>query len=124
MVEYSPADELLIEEKWQELVEACRTAKVCRREDDWQFVKRAFFLAKEAHKGVRRRSGEPYVIHPIEVALIAVREIGLGKKSVVAALLHDVVEDTEYTVEDISRIFRSAIKVNKSNTGSFIQIEG
>ena len=109
MVEYSPADELLIEEKWQELVEACRTAKVCRREDDWQFVKRAFFLAKEAHKGVRRRSGEPYVIHPIEVALIAVREIGLGKKSVVAALLHDVVEDTEYTVEDISRIFTPKI---------------
>ena len=72
-------------------------------------VKRAFFLAKEAHKGVRRRSGEPYVIHPIEVALIAVREIGLGKKSVVAALLHDVVEDTEYTVEDISRIFTPKI---------------
>ena len=109
MVEYSPADEMLIEEKWQELVVACRTAKVCRREDDWQFVKRAFFLAKEAHKGVRRRSGEPYVIHPIEVALIAVREIGLGKKSVVAALLHDVVEDTEYTVEDISRIFTPKI---------------
>ena len=105
MVEYSPADEILIDEKWRELEEACRRAKVCRREDDWQFVRRAFFLAKEAHKGVRRRSGEPYIIHPIEVALIAVREIGLGKKSVVAALLHDVVEDTEYTLEDISRIF-------------------
>ena len=109
MVEYSPADEILIEEKWQELEEACRKAKVFRREDDWQFVRRAFFLAKEAHKGVRRRSGEPYVIHPIEVALIAVREIGLGKKSVVAALLHDVVEDTEYTLEDISRIFSPKI---------------
>ena len=109
MVEYSPADELLIDEKWRELEEACRRAKVCRREDDWQFVRRAFFLAKEAHKGVRRRSGEPYVIHPIEVALIAVREIGLGKKSVVAALLHDVVEDTEYTLEDISRIFSPKI---------------
>ncbi|MBO5820975.1 MAG: bifunctional (p)ppGpp synthetase/guanosine-3',5'-bis(diphosphate) 3'-pyrophosphohydrolase [Alistipes sp.] len=105
MVEYSPADEILIDEKWRELEEACRRAKVCRREDDWQFVRRAFFLAKEAHKGVRRRSGEPYIIHPIEVALIAVREIGLGKKSVVAVLLHDVVEDTEYTLEDISRIF-------------------
>ena len=109
MFEYSPADELLIEEKWRELEEACRKAKVCRREDDWQFIKRAFFLAKEAHKGVRRRSGEPYVIHPIEVALIAVREIGLGKKSIVAALLHDVVEDTEYTLEDISRIFTPKI---------------
>ena len=100
MVEYSPADEILIDEKWRELEEACRRAKVCRREDDWQFVRRAFFLAKEAHKGVRRRSGEPYIIHPIEVALIAVREIGLGKKSV---------EDTEYTLEDISRIFGAKI---------------
>ena len=99
----------MIEAKWQELVEACHKAKVFRREDDFQFVRRAFFLAKEAHKGVRRRSGEPYIIHPIEVALIAVREIGLGKKSVVAALLHDVVEDTEYTVEDISRIFSPKI---------------
>ena len=108
-MEYSPQDEILIEEKWQELVEACRKNKVCRKESDWDFVRRAYFLAKEAHKGVRRRSGEPYVIHPIEVALIAVREIGLGKKSVVAALLHDVVEDTEYTIEDIERIFSPKI---------------
>ena len=108
-MEYTQADELLIAQKWEELEDACRKAKVCRRDDDWQFVRRAFFLAKEAHKGVRRRSGEPYVIHPIEVALIAVREIGLGKKSVVAALLHDVVEDTEYTLEDIERIFSPKI---------------
>ena len=108
-MKYTPEDEILIEEKWQELQDECRKAKVCKREDDWLFVKRAFLLAKEAHKGVRRRSGEPYIIHPIEVAIIAVREIGLGKKSVVAALLHDVVEDTEYTVEDISRIFTPKI---------------
>ncbi len=108
-MKYTPEDEILIEEKWQELQDECRKAKVCKREDDWQFVKRAFLLAKEAHKGVRRRSGEPYIIHPIEVAIICVREIGLGKKSVVAALLHDVVEDTEYTVEDISRIFTPKI---------------
>ena len=108
-MEYSPQDEILIAEKWQELQDACSKHKVCRREGDWDFIKRAFFLAKEAHKGVRRRSGEPYIIHPIEVALIAVREIGLGKKSVVAALLHDVVEDTEYTVEDIERIFSPKI---------------
>ena len=99
----------MIAEKWQELQDACNKYKVCRREGDWDFINRAFFLAKEAHKGVRRRSGEPYIIHPIEVALIAVREIGLGKKSVVAALLHDVVEDTEYTVEDIERIFSPKI---------------
>ena len=108
-MEYSPQDEILIAEKWQELQDDCNEHKVCRREGDWDFIKRAFFLAKEAHKGVRRRSGEPYIIHPIEVALIAVREIGLGKKSVVAALLHDVVEDTEYTVEDIERIFSPKI---------------
>ena len=108
-MKYTPEDEILIEEKWQELQDECRKAKVCRREDDWQFVKRAFLLAKEAHTGVRRRSGDPYIIHPIEVAIIAVKEIGLGKKSVVAALLHDVVEDTEYTVEDISRIFSPKI---------------
>ena len=108
-MEYTPQDEILIEEKWQELVDACRANKVCRKESDWEFVRRAFFLAKEAHKGVRRRSGEPYIIHPIEVALIAVREIGLGKKSVVAALLHDVVEDTDYTIEDIERIFTPKI---------------
>ena len=99
----------MIAQKWQELQDACNEHKVCRREGDWDFIKRAFFLAKEAHKGVRRRSGEPYIIHPIEVALIAVREIGLGKKSVVAALLHDVVEDTEYTVEDIERLFSPKI---------------
>ena len=108
-MKYTPEDEILIEEKWQELQDECRKAKVCKRNDDWLFVKRAFLLAKEAHKGVRRRSGEPYIIHPIEVAIICVREIGLGKKSVVAALLHDVVEDTEYTVEDISRIFTPKI---------------
>ena len=108
-MEYSPQDEILIAEKWQELQDACNKHKVCRREGDWDFIKRAFFLAKEAHKGVRRRSGEPYIIHPIEVALITVREIGLGKKSVVAALLHDVVEDTDYTVEDIERIFSPKI---------------
>ena len=108
-MEYTPQDEILIEEKWQELQEACREANIFRRDGDREFIKRAFFLAKEAHKGVRRRSGEPYVIHPLEVALIAVREIGLGKKSVVAALLHDVVEDTEYTVDDIERMFSPKI---------------
>ena len=63
------------------------------------------FPAKEAHEGVRRRSGEPYLLHPIAVAKIVIEEIGLGVKSVVAALLHDVVEDTEYSVEDMERIF-------------------
>lgn len=100
---YTAEDEQLIQSKWDELVESCR--KICRNEEDRNFIRRAFFLAKEAHQGVRRRSGEPYLLHPIAVARIVVDEIGLGVKSVVAALLHDVVEDTEYTVEDIEHIF-------------------
>ncbi len=66
-----------------------------------EIVERAFKFAKEAHRGIRRRSGEPYILHPIAVAKIVSREIGLGSTSICAALLHDVVEDTEYTVEDI-----------------------
>ncbi len=70
-----------------------------------EIINRAYEFAKEAHKGVRRRSGEPYILHPIAVATIASQEIGLGSTSICAALLHDVVEDTEYTVEDIERNF-------------------
>lgn len=70
-----------------------------------EIIERAFRFAKEAHKGVRRRSGEPYIMHPIAVARIASQEMGLGSTSICAALLHDVVEDTDYTVEDIDRAF-------------------
>ena len=70
-----------------------------------EIIERAFNFAKLAHKGVRRRSGEPYILHPIAVAKIASQEIGLGSTSICAALLHDVVEDTEYTVEDIESQF-------------------
>ena len=100
---YTAEDENLIKEKWDDLLLSC--TKICKNDEDWNFIKRAFFLAKEAHEGVRRRSGEPYLLHPIAVAKIVIDEIGLGVKSVVAALLHDVVEDTEYTVEDMERIF-------------------
>ncbi len=100
---YTAEDEKIIKEHWDDLLLSC--TKICRNDEDWNFIKRAFFLAKEAHKGVRRRSGEPYMLHPIAVAKIVIDEIGLGVKSVVAALLHDVVEDTEYTVEDMERIF-------------------
>ena len=100
---YTAEDEALIKEKWDDLLYSC--TKICKNDEDWNFIKRAFFLAKEAHEGVRRRSGEPYLLHPIAVAKIVIEEIGLGVKSVVAALLHDVVEDTEYTVEDMERIF-------------------
>ncbi len=102
-MENSAEDEKILAEAWEKLKLSCE--KVCKSDEDWNFVRRAYFLAKEAHQGVRRRSGEPYLLHPIAVAHIVVDEIGLGVKSVVAALLHDVVEDTDYTVDDIERIF-------------------
>lgn len=74
-----------------------------------EIIERAYRFAKEAHGGVRRRSGEPYILHPIAVARIASREIGLGSTSICAALLHDVVEDTDYTVDDIRQHFGDKI---------------
>ena len=68
-------------------------------------IRKAYQFAKTAHAGVRRRSGEPYIIHPIAVAHIACKDIGLGSTSICAALLHDVVEDTDYTVDDIKDLF-------------------
>ncbi len=70
-----------------------------------EIIERAFQFARQAHQGIRRRSGEPYIMHPIAVAKIASQEIGLGSTSICAALLHDVVEDTDYTVEDIEQHF-------------------
>lgn len=100
---YSDEDERIIGEQFDKLMSSC--SKICKNDYDADLIKRAFFLAKEAHEGVRRRSGEPYILHPLAVARIVVDEIGLGVKSVVAALLHDVVEDTDYTVEDIESRF-------------------
>jgi len=73
--------------------------------ESFKMIDKAFHFAWEAHKGVRRKSGEPYIIHPIEVAHIAAKEMGLGTKSIVSALLHDVVEDTDYTLDDIQNLF-------------------
>lgn len=72
-------------------------------------ITKAFNFARQAHKGVRRLSGEPYIMHPIAVAQIACEEMGLGSTSICAALLHDIVEDTDYSVEDIENIFGSKI---------------
>lgn len=72
-------------------------------------ITRAFEFANKAHKGTKRRSGEPYIMHPLAVARIAVRELGLGSTSICAALLHDVVEDTDYTVQDIEERFNPRI---------------
>ena len=95
-------DERMVNEAYQHLVE---TYLMSRHRKHVDIIDKAFNFAKQAHKGVRRLSGEPYIMHPIAVAQIACEEIGLGSTSICAALLHDVVEDTDYTVEDISNIF-------------------
>lgn len=78
-------------------------------DEDKDLIKRAFHLAKDAHSEVRRKSGEPYIFHPLEVARIVSEEIGLGPRSVASALIHDVVEDSDYTLEDIERLFDEEI---------------
>ncbi len=88
-----------------------KTAKPFLKDGDAKIIKKAFSTSMEAHKGMRRKSGEPYIYHPIAVAQIAVEEIGLGTTAIVAALLHDVVEDTELETEDIKRDF--GVKVAK-----------
>lgn len=77
----------------------------CNKPDDREMIDKAFRIANEAHWNMRRKSGEPYIIHPISVAKIVNQEIGLGAKSIVVALLHDVVEDTEFSLEDVEREF-------------------
>lgn len=96
------ADEQLINEAFQHLLD-CYLASRHRKKID--IITKAFHFARQAHKGVRRLSGEPYIMHPIAVAQIACEEVGLGSTSICAALLHDVVEDTDYTTEDIENIF-------------------
>jgi len=86
-----------------------RTAKPYLKEGDAALIKKAFKMAAEAHKDMRRKSGEPYVFHPLAVAQICVEEMGLGATSIAAALLHDVVEDTDTTLEDIEREFGGKI---------------
>lgn len=101
--EFTQQDHEVIAREYADLKEAAR--KRCADTSELDIVQKAFDFANEAHKGVRRRSGEPYILHPIAVAKIVVSNIGLGYKSIVAALLHDVVEDTMYTVEDIRNLF-------------------
>ena len=101
--EFSQHDMEVIAREYADLKEAAR--KRCSEAFELDMVQKAFDFANEAHKGVRRRSGEPYILHPIAVAKIVVSNIGLGYKSIVAALLHDVVEDTTYTVDDLKSLF-------------------
>ena len=96
-----------IEQSYAQLKAAAQ--KRCANAEELGVVQKAFDFANEAHKNVRRHSGDPYILHPIEVAKIVVSDIGLGYKSISAALLHDVVEDTDYTVDDIRNLFGDKI---------------
>ena len=105
--QFTPDDYRCIEQEFASLLQVA--TKRCKDADEVETVRKAFEFANQAHKNVRRRSGEPYMLHPIAVARIVVTEIGLGCKSICAALLHDVVEDTSYTVEDIRNLFGDKI---------------
>ena len=95
-------EEKLVEEAFQHLIDSYLATKHRKKVE---IITKAFNFAKHAHKGVRRLSGEPYIMHPLAVAQIVCTEIGLGSTSICSALLHDVVEDTDYTVEDIENMF-------------------
>ena len=95
-------DDKLINDAFQKLITDYQATRHRKKID---LITKAFNFARQAHRGVRRLSGEPYIMHPIAVAQIACLEIGLGSTSICSALLHDVVEDTDYTVEDIENIF-------------------
>ena len=92
--------------RYRALLRACndKTDKKDKKE-----IRKAFNLAVKAHENIRRKSGEPYILHPIAVAHICAKEIGLGTTSIICALLHDVVEDTNYTIEDINKLFGNKI---------------
>ena len=88
--------------RYKSLLRACneKTSK-----EDKKNIRKAFNLSVKAHNNIRRKSGEPYILHPIAVAHICAKEIGLGTTSIICALLHDVVEDTDYTIDDIENLF-------------------
>ena len=105
--EFTDEDRRQIQESFATL--ETLAVKRCKDASEVDLVHKAFDFANDAHNNIRRRSGEPYILHPIEVAKIVVSEIGLGCKSICTALLHDVVEDTDYTVEDIRNLFGDKI---------------
>ena len=99
-------EEKMIQEAFEKLKEGYMSSN---HRGKIELITRAFNFAKAAHRGVRRRSGEPYIMHPLAVARICSEEIGLGSTTICAALLHDVVEDTEYNRNDIANIFGEKI---------------
>lgn len=103
---FTPEEEQMIQAEFDALLDDYAHTKHRQKVD---IITQAFEFANRAHYGVRRLSGEPYMMHPLAVARICIREIGLGSTSICAALMHDVVEDTDYTVEDIERLFNYKI---------------
>ncbi len=103
-------EEQEIQAKYEELIAACRNNYPISQDEEEEIF-RAFSVAKRAHAGTRRKSGEPYIFHPLAVALIAVKEVGLGPIAAVCALLHDVVEDTDITLDQLRTIFGNRVAV-------------
>jgi len=99
---YSQEEKIELERQFNVLLQCWKSRK---NEQDVALVTEAFLLAANAHKDARRRSGEPYMYHPLAVATIIAGEMGMGRTSIICALLHDVVEDTDYTLEYISEHF-------------------
>jgi GTP pyrophosphokinase len=118
---YSKEEKEEIERRHRRLIDAWQTRKEAQ---DLEAVDKAFYFAVEAHKNQRRRSGEPYIYHPIEVATIAAHDIGLGRTSIICALLHDVVEDTQYTLDDIREMFGEKVSRVVDGLTKFDQMEG
>ena len=118
---YSKEEKEEIERRHQRLLDAWQTRKEAQ---DLEAVNKAFYFAVEAHKDQRRRSGEPYIYHPIEVATIAAHDIGLGRTSIICALLHDVVEDTQYTLDDIREMFGEKVSRVVDGLTKFDNLEG
>ena len=109
---FTAEEERLLDEEYKALLNDYLNSMHSQRVE---LIERAYLLAKKAHNGVRRLSGEPYMMHPLSVARIVVKEIGLGSTSICAALLHDVVEDTDYTVEDIEQMFGKKLPVSSKD---------
>jgi GTP pyrophosphokinase len=102
----SELDKRQIQEAYDNLLKSC---KHTLSEENLQLIQKAFDFANSAHEGVRRKSGEPYILHPLAVATVVTKEIGLGSKSIISSILHDVVEDTDYTLDDIRNLFGEKI---------------
>lgn len=99
-------DDIIVEKAYEALLDSYGNSNHRKK---FEIINKAFKFADQAHKGVKRRSGEPYILHPLAVAMIVSEEMGLGSTSISSALLHDVVEDTDYTVEDIKNLFGDKI---------------